>query len=107
MRASIRGSMRKVMVTDSAASALPAVADSIRRRSGRFSAQKTASASSLSKRGTSSQLANERIVQMDVWIIGCLDYWERLQPATHQSTNPLIHQSSRLSPGKSLSHFPL
>src|SRR5271154_1018669 len=57
MRASIRGSIRSVMVTDSEASALPAVAASIRRKSGRFSDQKFASASSLSKSGTSSQLA--------------------------------------------------
>jgi hypothetical protein len=49
------------MVTDSDASALPAVAASIRRRSGRFSDQNNASASSLSKIGTSSQLANVRI----------------------------------------------
>src|ERR1017187_2846292 len=61
MRASIRGSIRSVMVTDSDASALPAVADSMSRRSGRFSVQKLASASSLSKRGTSSHLANARI----------------------------------------------
>src|SRR5580698_303811 len=61
MRASMRGSIRNVMVTDSAASALPAVAASMRRRSGRFSAQNNASASSLSKIGTSSQLANVRI----------------------------------------------
>src|SRR5665213_426332 len=57
MRASIRGSIRSVMVTDSDDSALPATADSIRRRSGRFSAQNPASASSLSKSGTSSQFA--------------------------------------------------
>src|ERR1039457_4159146 len=48
------------MVTDSAASALPAVAASIRRKSGRFSTQNSASASSLSKIGTSSQLAKVR-----------------------------------------------
>src|SRR5208282_477286 len=58
MRASIRGSIRSVMVTDSDASALPDVAASISRKSGRFSDQKPASASSLSKIGTSSQLAN-------------------------------------------------
>src|ERR1017187_7247584 len=45
----------------SAASALPAVAASIRRKSGRFSTQNSASASSLSKIGTSSQLAKVRI----------------------------------------------
>src|SRR5471030_2593973 len=61
MRASMRGSIRSVMVTDSDASALPAVAASIRRRSGLFSDQKSDSAFSLSKIGTSSQLANVRI----------------------------------------------
>ena len=40
MRASIRGSIRSEMVTDSEVSALPATAASIRRRSGLFSAQK-------------------------------------------------------------------
>ena len=39
----------------------PAMAASIRRKSGRFSDQKSASALSLSKSGTSSQLANVRI----------------------------------------------
>src|SRR2546426_7320273 len=60
--------MRIVMVTYSEASLLPAMADSIRRRSGLFSNQKSASASSLSKMGTSSHLAMARIVirpQMD------------------------------------------
>ena len=61
MRASIRGSIRSVMVTDSDPSALSDMADSIRRKSGRFSDQKSASASSLSKIGTSSQLAKVRI----------------------------------------------
>jgi len=42
MRASIRGSIRSVMVTDSDASALPDVAASISRKSGRFSDQKPA-----------------------------------------------------------------
>src|SRR5205809_6247336 len=45
------------MVTDSEDSLGPATADSMRRRSGRFSDQKSASASSLLKMGTSSHLA--------------------------------------------------
>src|ERR1043165_1252001 len=50
------------MVTDSdACRLLPATAASINRRSGLFSAQKPASASSLSKIGTSSHLAIARI----------------------------------------------
>src|ERR1043166_3523270 len=60
MRASIRGSMRNVMVTDSDDSLAPATAVSISRRSGLFSAQKSASAVSLSKIGTSSHLAIAR-----------------------------------------------
>src|SRR5262245_27892608 len=56
MRASIRGSMRRVIVTDSDNSVPAATADSIKRKSGRFSAQNADSASSLSQRGTSSQL---------------------------------------------------
>src|SRR6266550_2012318 len=63
MRASMRGSIRSVIVTDSVASLLLATADSINRRSGRFSPQKSASASSLSKIGTSSQFAIERIIK--------------------------------------------
>src|ERR1019366_200326 len=62
MRASIRGSIRSEMATDPEPSALPATAASMRRRSGLFSAQKVASASSLSKIGTSSHLAIARIV---------------------------------------------
>ena len=50
--------------TDSDASLLPANDDSISRRSGLFSAQKFASAASLSKIGTSSQLAIARILQL-------------------------------------------
>lgn len=57
MRASIRGSNRNVTVTDSEDSALPETAASISRKSGRFSTQNAASAVSLSKIGTSSQLA--------------------------------------------------
>jgi hypothetical protein len=49
------------MVTDSEASLLPATAVSIKRKSGLFSAQKFASASSLSKIGTSSHLAMARM----------------------------------------------
>src|SRR4051812_25513509 len=45
------------MLTDSEASPFPETADSISRRSGLFSAQKLASASSLSKIGTSSHFA--------------------------------------------------
>src|SRR6476620_2753144 len=63
MRANMRGSIRKVMVTDSENSPFPpATAFSIKRTSGLFSAQKPASAASLSKIGTSSHLAIERIV---------------------------------------------
>src|SRR6185437_4548510 len=66
MRASIRGSIRNEIATDSAESPLlPANADSINRRSGRFSAQKLTSPSSLSKRGTSSQVAKARIIKRD------------------------------------------
>src|ERR1019366_6214438 len=102
MRASIRGSIRSVMVTDSDASALPAVADSMRRRSGRFSAQNSASASSLSKRGPSSHLANARITKK---IDGLLE--RRLRhPTIHLSINPTI-QKFRVSLGKSLPHFAL
>jgi len=61
IRASIRGSIRSVMVTDSPTSEFPATAPSIKRKSGRFSAQKSASASSLSKIGTSSHLAKALI----------------------------------------------
>src|ERR1035438_7420747 len=61
MRASIRGSIRSVMVTDSEASELSDRAASISRRSGRFSSQKSDSAASLSNSGTSSQLAKVRI----------------------------------------------
>src|ERR1039458_2247894 len=61
MRESRRGSMRSEMATDSEVSELPATAASMRRRSGLFSAQKSASASSLSKIGTSSHLAIARI----------------------------------------------
>ena len=57
IRASIRGSIRSVMVTDSDYSALPATAASMSRTPGRFSDQNVASAASLSKIGTSSQLA--------------------------------------------------
>ena len=57
MRASIRGSIRSVIVTDSDDSALPETAVSISRTAGRFSAQNVASAASLSNSGTSSQLA--------------------------------------------------
>src|SRR5262245_27952324 len=49
--------MRRVMETDSDSSVPEATADSMRRRSGRLSAQKAASACSLSNSGTSSQLA--------------------------------------------------
>src|SRR6266576_1645681 len=63
MRASMRGSIRSVIVTDSVASLLLATAACINRRSGRFSPQKSASATSLSKIGTSSQFAMERIVK--------------------------------------------
>jgi hypothetical protein len=49
------------MVTDSDDSDPPATDDSIRRKSGRFSSQKSDSADSLSKSGTSSQLAKVRI----------------------------------------------
>src|SRR5437667_8852513 len=49
--------MRSVIVTDSALSVGPATAVSINRKSGLFSAQKPASASSLSKIGMSSHLA--------------------------------------------------
>src|ERR1051326_3144344 len=49
--------MRKVIVTDSKSSVADATADSISRRSMRFSAQNSASASSLSNSGTSSQFA--------------------------------------------------
>ena len=63
MRASMRGSKRSVTVTDSDASAWPATDDSMSRTSGRFSDQKPASASSLSKSGTSSQLANVRMIK--------------------------------------------
>src|ERR1017187_2893013 len=91
MRASIRGSIRSVMVTDSDASALPAVADSMSRRSGRFSVQKLASASSLSKRGTSSHLANARITKkrlIDYWIDGLLG--RRLRhPRSEEHTSEL------------------
>src|SRR5262245_61785466 len=51
----MRGSMRSVMVIDSETSELAATVASMRRRSRRFSAQNAASASSLSKSGTSSQ----------------------------------------------------
>ena len=57
MRANMRGSIRNVMVTDSDVSALPETAVSMSRTPGRFSAQNAASAASLSKIGTSSQLA--------------------------------------------------
>src|SRR3569832_1319402 len=63
MRASIRGSIRRVMVTDSDDSLGPATADSNKRKSGRFSDQKSASASSLSKMGTSSHLAIARMFE--------------------------------------------
>src|SRR6267378_5863999 len=66
MRASIRGSMRSVIVTDSALSVGPATAVSINRKSGLFSAQKPASASSLSKIGTSSHLAIARMFSLNV-----------------------------------------
>src|SRR6185295_17480715 len=56
MRASIRGSIRKVMVTDSDSSEPAATAASISRKSSRFSAQNADSPSSLSKSGTSSQV---------------------------------------------------
>src|SRR6266540_974836 len=56
MRASIRGSIRSVMVTDSESSAPATRAASMSRRSGRLSAQNAASACSLSNRGTSSQV---------------------------------------------------
>src|SRR6266478_2443803 len=62
MRASIRGSMRSVIVTDSALSVGPATDVSINRKSGLFSAQKPASASSLSKIGISSHLAIARML---------------------------------------------
>ena len=70
MRASIRGSMRKPMATDSELSTLLATADSIRRRSGRFSAQKSTSATSLSNMGTSSQLAKVfKAVRLDAALL--------------------------------------
>src|SRR5688572_1094336 len=56
IRASMRGSMRKVIVTDSASPPV-ATAASMSRISIRFSAQNAASASSLSNIGTSSQVA--------------------------------------------------
>src|SRR5687768_2205671 len=56
MRASMRGSIRKVIVTDSDTSEDAATDESISRKSRRFSAQKAASASSLSKSGISFQL---------------------------------------------------
>src|SRR3954466_615060 len=58
--------MRKVMVTDSALSLMPATAFSIRRRSGLFSAQNPASASSLSKIGTSSHFAIARMFNFHI-----------------------------------------
>src|SRR5260221_14152172 len=66
IRANIRGPIRRVMVTDSDDSLGPATADSIKRRSGRFSDQKSASASSLSKMGTSSHLAIARMFEQSV-----------------------------------------
>src|ERR1039457_2656450 len=72
MRESRRGSMRSEMATDSEVSELPATAASIRRRSGLFSAQKSASASSLSKIGTSSHLAIARIVPLKSYIVTSL-----------------------------------
>src|SRR5712691_1031455 len=62
MRASMRGSIRSVIVTDSELSVGPATAVSINRKSGLFSAQKPASASSLSKIGISSHLAIARML---------------------------------------------
>jgi hypothetical protein len=50
------------MVTDSAPSLALATAVSIKRKSGLFSAQYPASASSLSKIGTSSHFATDRIL---------------------------------------------
>src|SRR5688572_17723446 len=64
MRASIRGSIRNVIVTDSEASDPVATAESIKRKSILFSVQKAASASSLSNSGTSSQLMIEFIAFM-------------------------------------------
>src|SRR5947209_7459465 len=69
MRASIRGSIRRVMVTDSEISELAATVASISRSSIRLSAQKAASASSLSKSGTSSQLTTGFILLKGVILI--------------------------------------
>src|SRR5215469_7241707 len=76
MRANMRGSIRSVMVIDSA-SEPPATAASMRRRSGRFSDQNSASLSSLSKRGTSSHFAKARI------LISCTDAFSQLQRLIH------------------------
>src|SRR5258708_37953253 len=56
----MRGSILNVIVTESDPSLAPATAPSISRTSGLFSAQKPASASSLSKIGTSSHFAMAR-----------------------------------------------
>jgi hypothetical protein len=52
----MRGSIRSVIVTDSAESVARATDNSIKRKSGRLTDQNAASASSRSKSGTSSQL---------------------------------------------------
>src|SRR3954467_15926309 len=70
MRESMRGSIRSVMVMDSELSLGPATAPSINLSSGLFSDQKSASASSLSKIGTSSHLAMARIFVLNTWISG-------------------------------------
>src|ERR1700722_11439326 len=54
------------MATDSELSLLDATADSINRKSGRYSFQKSASATSLSNRGTSSQLVKEFITAIAI-----------------------------------------
>src|SRR5262245_1382797 len=66
----MRGSIRRVMVTDSEPSLLPATADSMRQTSNLFSAQKSASATSLSKNGTSSHLIMAHVMSTYISLMG-------------------------------------
>src|SRR5437764_5955052 len=97
----MRGSIRNVIVIDSEFSVLPATDASSRRTSGLFSAQKSASASSLSKIGTSSHLAIARMFRHRVFSpespigsrrpaqpLRTTDHYQTLKPAAnHQSAH--------------------
>src|SRR5687768_2151033 len=93
IRANIRGSIRNEIVTDSFASVATATDVSINRTPTLFSLQKVASASSLSKSGTSSQLVicgillRQRLIQL--FLIKKLLLGSEKPGANHSDLTPI------------------